>query len=140
LPDRDAVRISKAIQKRITTFSGAAGFLPQFYPPEPMRWTPEALQALEQPAVSRTLEAVGQTLKSVPDWSGQEAVTAVRAAGREVGVKGRDLFMPVRAALTGATQGPELADVFEVQGKETSVRVIEEARAKAEELETENGS
>ncbi len=135
-PDRDdhRVRIAKAIQERITTFAGAARFLPQFYPPEPMAWTPEALEALAGPGVARTLEAVHEALRGVDDWSGDVAVAAVREAGKRAGVKGRALFMPVRAALSGATQGPELADIFDVQGRATTLRVIQQARAKGDEL------
>ena len=34
------------------------------------------------------------------------------------GVKGKELWMPVRAALTGLTEGPELPAVIELLGKE----------------------
>jgi nondiscriminating glutamyl-tRNA synthetase len=128
LPDRngDRLRIASAIQERITTFAGAAQLLPQFYPPDPMEWSPEALDVLSGTEVRGTLLAVITKLKGVEDWSGETALVAVRAAGKEIEVKGRGLFMPVRAAVTGETQGPELVDVFEVQGKSTTLRVIEQ--------------
>jgi glutamyl/glutaminyl-tRNA synthetase len=133
-PDRDdhRLRIAKAIQERITTFTGAARFLPQFYPPDPMSWTPEALEVLQGPDVSRTLEAVRKALESLADWNGDEIIAAIRAAGAEAGVKGKKLFMPVRAAVSGSTQGPELGDIFEIQGRDTCLRVIKQARAKAD--------
>ncbi len=129
LPDEQGhrTRVAAAIQERITTFAGAARFLPQFYPPDPMEWEPEALEALQGPEVLPTLEVVHKTLMGVEDWDGETAVTAVRVAGKEAGVKGRQLFMPVRAAVTGSTQGPELVDVFEVQGKSTTLRVVRQA-------------
>jgi len=40
----------------------------------------------------------------------------------KAGVKGKELFMPVRAALTGEIHGPELDKVFAVLGKEASLR------------------
>ena len=125
--DGDRIRIAAAIQERITTFSAAARFLPQFYPPDPMEWEPEALEILQGPDVLHTLEGVHKTLMRVEDWDGDTAVAAVRVAGVEAGVKGRQLFMPVRAAVTGSTRGPELADVFEVQGKATTLRVVQQA-------------
>jgi nondiscriminating glutamyl-tRNA synthetase len=130
-PDRadNRVRIARAIQQRITTFGGAARFLPQFYPPDPMSWTPEALEVIQAPDVSRTLEAVHKALESVDDWNGDAVIAAIRVAGAEAGVKGKKLFMPVRAAVSGSTQGPELADIFEIQGRDTCLRVIEQARA-----------
>jgi len=125
--DKHRVRIASAVQQRINTFTGAARFLPQFYPPDPMLWAPEALQVLHGPRVPELLQAVHSALGAVEDWGGETVIAAVRSAGKRVGVKGRDLFMPVRAAVTGRTQGPELADIFEVQGKATALRVIEQA-------------
>jgi glutamyl-tRNA synthetase len=133
-PDRDdhRVRIARAIQERITTFVGAARFLPQFYPPDPMSWTPEALEAIQAPDAARTLAAVHEALEGVEDWTGDAVIAAIRAAGAKAEVKGRKLFMPVRAAVSGSTQGPELADIFEIQGRDTCLRVLEQARARAE--------
>ena len=42
---------------------------------------------------------------------------ALKAAGRDVGIKGKDLFMPVRSALTGRTHGPALGEVAAVLGR-----------------------
>ncbi len=123
----DRVRVAEAIQERITTFTGAARFLPQFYPPDPMEWESGALELLQGGNVLRTLESVHRTLMGVEDWDGDTAVAAVRVAGAEAGAKGRQLFMPVRAAVTGSTQGPDMVDVFDVQGKATVLRVVEQA-------------
>ena len=123
----DRVRIAAAIQERITTFSATAAFLPQFYPPDPMEWEPEALENLQNPDVLHTLEVVLKTLARVEDWDGDTAVAAVRVAGEEAGAKGRQLFMPVRAAVTGSTRGPDLVAIFQVQGKATTLRVVEQA-------------
>ncbi len=126
--DAERARVAAALQERIHTLGAARRFLPQLYPPDPMRWDPEATKSLQAPGVARLLEAVHAALKGVEDWDGAVAVAAVRAAGQEVGIKGRDLFMPVRAALTGSTQGPELVDVFAIQGRATTLRVVEQAR------------
>jgi len=39
-------------------------------------------------------------------------------------LKGKDLFMPVRVALTGKTHGPELPLIVDVFGKEECIRRI----------------
>ena len=41
--------------------------------------------------------------------------------GKAAGLKGRELFQPVRAALTGRTHGPELPRVAELLGRERCV-------------------
>jgi glutamyl/glutaminyl-tRNA synthetase len=42
-------------------------------------------------------------------------------------VKGRELFQPLRAALTGRTHGPELPLVAELLGRERCVARLERA-------------
>ena len=126
LPEDTAqrVRVAAALRERITTFAGAAELLHQFNPPDPMRWSEAARAALHEPGVRRTLAAVAEALALVEPWEGARAMEAIRAAGRLVGVKGRALFMPVRAAVTGEIGGPELADILAIQGRETTLRVL----------------
>jgi nondiscriminating glutamyl-tRNA synthetase len=49
--------------------------------------------------------------------------------GKKAGVKGKKLFMPVRAALTGATHGPELDKIFALLGKQAVVERLKKALA-----------
>ncbi|MFH1690663.1 MAG: glutamate--tRNA ligase [Candidatus Eisenbacteria bacterium] len=53
---------------------------------------------------------------------------ALKSAGNDAGVKGKELFMPVRSALTGRTHGPALGEVAAVLGRE---RVIERLKRAA---------
>ncbi len=46
---------------------------------------------------------------------------ALKGAGKDAGVKGKELFMPVRSALTGRTHGPALGEVAAVLGRERVV-------------------
>jgi len=41
-----------------------------------------------------------------------------RATGEKTNKKGKNLFMPLRAALTGRTQGPEMAKMWHLLGAE----------------------
>jgi nondiscriminating glutamyl-tRNA synthetase len=54
--------------------------------------------------------------------------TALKSVGKDAGVKGKELFMPVRSALTGRTHGPALGEVAAVLGRE---RVIERLKLAA---------
>jgi glutamyl-tRNA synthetase len=131
-PDRrdERRRIARALQERIATFEAARRFLPQFYPPDPMSWDAAALENLSGPEAVALLEAVHQALSALEAEDAEAMLSAIRDAGKRIGVKGRALFMPVRAAVTGSTQGPELADVFAVQGPATTRRVVEQAIAR----------
>ncbi|MEE8520343.1 MAG: hypothetical protein V3S83_03215, partial [Gemmatimonadota bacterium] len=138
-------RVASAVQERIATFKRVNDFLPLFRPPDPMEWSADARRALKGPGVPGLFAALRARLAGLADWNaggrggggGGAVMDQVRAAGRELGLKGRDLFMPVRAGMSGATAGPELADIFAIQGQEISLRVIDQLLA---ELEREAGA
>lgn len=44
---------------------------------------------------------------------------------KATGIKGKDLFMPVRAMLTGKVHGPELVNIIELLGKEEIIKRLE---------------
>jgi len=48
----------------------------------------------------------------------------MKAVGRETGVLGKDLWMPVRVALAGDLHGPELPLIAEIYGKQKIVALL----------------
>jgi glutamyl-tRNA synthetase len=61
------------------------------------------------------------------DWTGEtwrELTTQVKESS---GKKGRDLFHPLRLALTGRDSGPEMAGLLTAMGKDRAVRRLEAA-------------
>lgn len=53
----------------------------------------------------------------------------VDAVSNKTGLKGKRLFMPIRAAITGKTWGPELDSLFAILGKESLLKRVNEAIA-----------
>ena len=47
----------------------------------------------------------------------------------ETGVKGKDLFMPIRRALTGQEHGPELKELILLMGRPKTLHQLQTARA-----------
>lgn len=45
----------------------------------------------------------------------------IKAVQKETGVKGKNLFMPIRVAVSGQVHGPELGDTIELLGKEKAL-------------------
>lgn len=52
------------------------------------------------------------------DIKEDEARQLLKEVGRDLGLKGKQIFMPVRVALTGSTQGPDLNQVMAILGRE----------------------
>ncbi len=83
----------------------------------------EAAEALAAPGARRLLDTLAAKLeeraREVIPLDGQGFKKTLQECGQEIGVRGRDLFAPVRAALTGQTHGPELPLLFDALGIET---------------------
>jgi nondiscriminating glutamyl-tRNA synthetase len=90
-------------------------------------------EARETVAASRELlaaclEAVG----ACGDWSAAAIGVAIKETGARLGVKGKALYMPLRAAVTGALHGPDLSRIMEIRGKESVLRAIRGALSESE--------
>src|SRR5262249_14413585 len=82
---------------------------------------PDARAALEAPRGREVCSALAAGLESLASWSGEALKSALQSLGKRLGLKGRDLFQPVRAALTGRTHGPELPLLAELLGRERCI-------------------
>ena len=61
------------------------------------------------------------------DWSAEPWRTLTNDLKQASGKKGRELFHPLRLALTGRDSGPEMAPLLAAMGKERAVRRLEAA-------------
>lgn len=63
------------------------------------------------------LEAYHGALASLEDFSGENILKAVKEVGKQMGLKGKALYHPLRLALTGREDGPELVKIAPLLGK-----------------------
>jgi glutamyl-tRNA synthetase len=61
------------------------------------------------------------------DWSAEPWRALTEAVKKATGKKGRELFHPLRVALTGRESGPEMAGLVERMGQKRAVRRLEAA-------------
>jgi nondiscriminating glutamyl-tRNA synthetase len=73
-------------------------------------------------------EALAAELESLGEWNAVEIKSAIKRAGSGEGVKGKALFMPIRAAVTGEVHGPDLATIIEIRGREDVISALRAAR------------
>jgi len=78
-----------------------------------------------EPALARAREvvtAIRARWEALNDaWAGDALKTEIKSVGKELGVKGKELFFPIRAALTGSLHGPELDGILTLLGRETTL-------------------
>lgn len=85
-----------------------------------------AKEVLAGETVSTVLKAFKEKLAAMEPVVAADVMTAIREVQKETGVKGKNLFMPIRVAVSGQTHGPELPETVELLGKEKALAHIDQ--------------
>src|SRR5262249_37344229 len=129
-PDRLATLLM-AVRGNLATLADLPGELAPFLD-GPLTFEGEARGVLGTPSARSLCEALATELESLAEWSGDRFKSAIQTVGKSLGIKGRDLFQPPRAALTGRTHGPELPVVAELLGRDRSLARLRAAGGNSE--------
>ncbi|WP_072469850.1 glutamate--tRNA ligase [Urinicoccus massiliensis] len=84
----------------------------------------EAKDQLASDQIGDLLGALKEELDSVDQVDQEFAKTVMKRIQKKTGIKGKGLYMPTRAALTGNVHGPELSNIMELLGKEKMLERI----------------
>ncbi len=66
-----------------------------------------------------------EKVKKLERWEPDLIKEMIKDVGIELGIKGKDLFMPIRIAVSGMAHGPELPDTIYLLGKEKVIKKLE---------------
>ena len=88
---------------------------------------PEAERLLAKEQSRKVVQGLAEELKAVEEVTPENYGQILSRLSKRVGLSGRNLYMPLRAALTGKTRGPELEKVFILLGKEKALKRAESA-------------
>ena len=86
------------------------------------RASPEAESLLGKEESRQVCAAMAAEIEKISEVNVENYRRTVSAVGAKLGLSGKALFMPLRAALTGELRGLELEKVFVLLGKETVCR------------------
>ncbi|GIP36235.1 glutamate--tRNA ligase [Paenibacillus sp. J2TS4] len=84
---------------------------------EQLDYEGEAQQLLAEPHVPAVLAAFAEQVKNGEDYTADSIKAMLKKVQAETGYKGKQLFMPIRVALTGQTHGPDLNQTIYLIGK-----------------------
>ena len=93
---------------------------------------PEAEHLLAKKESQRVLRGFAEELSTVEKLTSENSVQMLAALGKKLKITGRDLYLPVRVAVTGQTHGPELEKIFVLLGKDRLVRRVEAVMQRGE--------
>ena len=82
----------------------------------------EEKELIERESSQKVFASVAEKLEMIDELTVEVFQSVMKEVQNETGVKGKDLWMPVRVALTGQMHGPELPIVLEIFGKKKCLK------------------
>jgi nondiscriminating glutamyl-tRNA synthetase len=127
LPDRGWLhQVVDALKDNLVTLADIGKYLDIFVD-EKYRISEEAAVILRQKTAASVLNVLCQMLNqnNISDDNFYSALMS--SVRKKTGLKAKELYMPIRAAITGRTSGPQLEKIFSILGKESILRRLEQA-------------
>lgn len=119
--------VIELVKDELITLSDIGGHIDLFFD-DRYEMTPDAKQILDSESAQKVVRVFGEYLACASGSPQEIYAAAIKSAKEKSGVKGKELFMPVRAALTGKVKGPELDKVFAILGKDSACKRLKRTR------------
>ena len=94
---------------------------------EEIKFDEEELEILKQETTVAVFEDFLEKLEIAGDFTSESIKTLIKTIQKDTGVKGKNLFMPIRIASTGSMHGPELNTSLELLGRDRVVARVKVA-------------
>jgi len=88
---------------------------------QPFELLGEPLEFIQQEGVKALVENFKQKIENTESIDPSSLKTFIKEAGKETGMKGKMLFMPIRISVSGQMHGPDLPQMMNLMGKERLV-------------------
>jgi nondiscriminating glutamyl-tRNA synthetase len=119
-------QISELLKENLVVLSQVEEYLGIFFD-EKFSFEERAKTILQDPSTRETLVAVLGFLENSSDIGSDEETSLLSQLEKKTARKGKDLYLPLRAAVTGKTKGPELVKTLPLLGKKRIIRRIKMA-------------
>jgi len=111
------VRVMDAVKENVETLAEIKGYLPIFLPGE-FSLDAESRSVLAEDGALQAVKAMEEVVKGLGEVDEEAFPQVIADLKKRTVLKGKRLFAPIRAALTGRVEGPELNKVIPLLGKQ----------------------
>ena len=142
LPDSDSIltdmtKTTKKARKLVELYKPQMKSVDEIVPLTDLFFSdfPELTEAEREVMAGETVPTVLEAFKakfeamSDDEFVAENIFPQIKAVQKETGIKGKNLFMPIRIAVSGEMHGPELPDTIYLLGREKSIQHIEKMLA-----------
>ena len=110
--------LAETFANHLETFADIKGYLPLIEGVEKPELTTEAAEVMAAESVPGLVALFAEKIAAMETIEPAAVKAAIKACGKELGLKGAGLFMPLRIALTGSQHGPDIDKLAALMGKE----------------------
>ena len=89
---------------------------------EELTFSDEVMAKLKEMDALPLLEKFKDNLFGISDWSKESVLATIRSTGKEMKIKGRSLYFPLRLAITGSEEGLEIHEFIFFLKKEDVIK------------------
>lgn len=100
------------------SYAGEIVPLSELFFREHLDFTEEAQEVLDGEQVPTVMAELAKQLETLEPFEPAEIKKSIKAVQKETGIKGKQLFMPIRVAVSGQTHGPELPNTIALLGRD----------------------
>lgn len=117
--DHNLLLLANTWQSAIDKFSDAPKLSKNYYLDDnKVDWQDEAKEVLKEEDTKKLIDSYLEKLDKIDEIDEEFAGSIMKIIQKETGIKGKNLWFPVRAAITGSVHGPDLSSVMVLMGKE----------------------
>lgn len=120
-------QIALAVRKNLETFSDIKAETRIFFGESDIEYSQEALDWIITENSKNVFVSMKAEVENIQELSLELFKSVMENVQNKTGIKGKELWMPVRSALTGTTEGPELPQVIQILGKHKILKYLEQA-------------
>lgn len=120
-------------QERISVLSDIVGFTEFFF--REVEYDPRAVdKILTRDRAAEVLKSAQSRLETLDDFDTQNIEAELRGLSEELDLKAKEVFQPIRVAVTGSMVSPPLFESIDILGKDVALQRLQRTRSLADSL------
>ncbi|UQS85036.1 glutamate--tRNA ligase [Apilactobacillus apisilvae] len=128
-PDSKTVEWARKLivtYKQQMSYMGQINSMAEVFFNEPEKISGDALEEISNETAPVVLKEFYSRIKNVEIFDKMEILKTIKSIQKDTKIKGRQLWMPIRIAVTHEMHGPELPESIELIGREKTLKHIDE--------------
>lgn len=121
------LEIIELVKEKVNRVIDLIPFIEDFYE-DRLAIEEEALESLKEPHVPQLLSLFHDKLENLSPYDKDAIQAAIKECQKELGIRGKQLFMPLRVGVSGTMHGSDLVMTIVLLGRERTLCRLKQAR------------